>query len=64
MGVRRRRFAGQRPLWKSMHAQPVFEFCRFLGGGVSGRLFENGIRLRSGSALTAEDLSRGFGVVT
>ena len=47
-----------RPLWKPMHLQPVFKGCRVRGGGVSERLFENGICLPSGSALTEEDLAR------
>ena len=47
-----------RPLWKPMHLQPVFKDCRVRGGGVSERLFENGLCLPSGSALTEEDLER------
>ena len=47
-----------RPLWKPMHLQPVFKDCRIRGGGVSELLFENGICLPSGSALTEEDLAR------
>jgi len=47
-----------RPLWKPMHLQPVFKDCRFRGGGVSSRLFENGLCLPSGSALTEQDLER------
>jgi pyridoxal phosphate-dependent aminotransferase EpsN len=52
-----------RPLWKPMHLQPVFKGCRVRGGGVSERLFENGLCLPSGSALTEEDLSRVCAVV-
>ncbi len=47
-----------RPLWKPMHLQPVFKGCRVRGGAVSERLFENGLCLPSGSALTEEDLER------
>jgi len=47
-----------RPLWKPMHLQPVFKGCRVRGGGVSERLFENGLCLPSGSALTEADLER------
>jgi dTDP-4-amino-4,6-dideoxygalactose transaminase len=47
-----------RPLWKPMHLQPVFRGCRVRGGAVSERLFENGLCLPSGSALTEEDLDR------
>ena len=52
-----------RPLWKPMHLQPVFKGCRVRGGGVSERLFENGLCLPSGSALTEEELSRICGLV-
>ena len=47
-----------RPVWKPMHLQPVFKGCRVRGGGVSERLFENGLCLPSGSALTEQDLGR------
>jgi dTDP-4-amino-4,6-dideoxygalactose transaminase len=47
-----------RPLWKPMHLQPVFEGCRVRGGGVSERLFRDGLCLPSGSALSEEDLKR------
>jgi dTDP-4-amino-4,6-dideoxygalactose transaminase len=52
-----------RPLWKPMHLQPVFRGCRVRGGGVSERLFENGLCLPSGSALSEEDLERICAVV-
>jgi pyridoxal phosphate-dependent aminotransferase EpsN len=52
-----------RPLWKPMHLQPVFKGCRVRGGGVSELLFENGVCLPSGSALTEEDLERICAVV-
>jgi len=41
-----------------MHLQSVFKDCRARGGSVSERLFENGLCLPSGSALTEEELSR------
>jgi dTDP-4-amino-4,6-dideoxygalactose transaminase len=47
-----------RPVWKPMHLQPVFKQCRVRGGDVSERLFETGICLPSGSALSVEDLAR------
>ncbi|HTW92731.1 MAG TPA: DegT/DnrJ/EryC1/StrS family aminotransferase [bacterium] len=47
-----------RPLWKPMHLQPVFKDYRVRGGAVSGRLFESGLCLPSGSSLTDEDLDR------
>lgn len=52
-----------RPLWKPMHLQPVFAQCRVRGGGVSADLFEHGLCLPSGSAMTAEDLERVAGIV-
>jgi dTDP-4-amino-4,6-dideoxygalactose transaminase len=47
-----------RPLWKPMHLQPVFAGCPAVGGGVSAGLFERGLCLPSGSALTPEQLGR------
>jgi dTDP-4-amino-4,6-dideoxygalactose transaminase len=41
-----------RPVWKPMHLQPVFRSCRVRRGDVSQRLFEQGLCLPSGSALT------------
>jgi dTDP-4-amino-4,6-dideoxygalactose transaminase len=47
-----------RPLWKPMHLQPVFADAPVYGGEVSARLFERGLCLPSGSALTDEDQRR------
>jgi len=47
-----------RPLWKPMHLQPVFKDCRVRGGGVSGEIFDKGLCLPSGSAMTESDLER------
>ena len=47
-----------RPLWKPMHLQPVFEGCPCYGGSVSAGLFERGLCLPSGTAMTNEDLCR------
>jgi dTDP-4-amino-4,6-dideoxygalactose transaminase len=52
-----------RPLWKPMHLQPVFKDCRARGGSVSDLLFENGLCLPSGSALSEEELTRICAVV-
>jgi dTDP-4-amino-4,6-dideoxygalactose transaminase len=52
-----------RPVWRPMHLQPVFKDCRVRGGSVSERLYERGLCLPSGSALTDEDLARICGVV-
>jgi dTDP-4-amino-4,6-dideoxygalactose transaminase len=45
-----------RPLWKPMHAQPVFAGARSFLDGSSDRLFRTGLTLPSGSALTADQL--------
>lgn len=45
-----------RPLWKPMHLQPVFQDCETVGGAVAESLFEQGLCLPSGTALTDEQL--------
>ena len=47
-----------RPLWKPMHLQPLFASHDAYGGDVSGRLFERGLCLPSGSALTDAEQDR------
>jgi dTDP-4-amino-4,6-dideoxygalactose transaminase len=47
-----------RPLWKPMHLQPVFRDAPVIGGDVSAGLFERGLCLPSGSALTEDDQER------
>ncbi|RLS66617.1 MAG: pyridoxal phosphate-dependent aminotransferase [Planctomycetota bacterium] len=52
-----------RPTWKPMHMQPLFAGCRMFAHDparrpVSQRLFEQGICLPSGSAMSDEDLAR------
>jgi pyridoxal phosphate-dependent aminotransferase EpsN len=47
-----------RPIWKPMHLQPVFAGCRMHGGGVSERLFKDGLCLPSGSNLSDVDQQR------
>jgi len=44
-----------RPLWKPMHAQPVFKDAPAYVNGVSDRLFDQGLCLPSGSNLPAAD---------
>jgi len=51
------------PLWKPLHLQPVFNGCRVLGGSVCAGLFERGLCLPSGSAMTDGDVQRVVGVV-
>ena len=52
-----------RPTWKPMHMQPVFAHCRARGGDVSARLFEHGLCLPSGTALSPDDVRRIAGEV-
>jgi dTDP-4-amino-4,6-dideoxygalactose transaminase len=47
-----------RPLWKPMHLQPIFASHQSFGGDVSARLFERGLCLPSGSALTDAEQDR------
>ncbi|GGM42571.1 pyridoxal-5'-phosphate-dependent protein [Microbacterium saperdae] len=47
-----------RPLWKPMHLQPVFSGSRGVINGVSESLFERGLTLPSGSALSADQRER------
>ena len=52
-----------RRVWKPLHLQPVFAGCRFRGGTVARRIFETGLCLPSGSAMTEVDLERVAGAV-
>ena len=47
-----------RPLWKPMHLQPVYRTAPAYVNGISERLFEHGLCLPSGTALTDDDLDR------
>jgi pyridoxal phosphate-dependent aminotransferase EpsN len=47
-----------RRIWKPMHTQPIFKDCRMYGGSFDELLFERGLCLPSGSALTEADLDR------
>lgn len=49
-----------RPLWKPMHAQPVFSDSLCVVNGVSEELFDTGLCLPSGSNLSDEDFERIF----
>jgi dTDP-4-amino-4,6-dideoxygalactose transaminase len=46
-----------RPLWKPMHLQPVFKDARKLINGVSQKIFEKGLCLPSGTAMSEDDLN-------
>jgi dTDP-4-amino-4,6-dideoxygalactose transaminase len=52
-----------RPLWKPMHMQSVFKRCRVRGGSVSEDLFNRGLCLPSGTAMTETDLERIIAVI-
>jgi dTDP-4-amino-4,6-dideoxygalactose transaminase len=47
-----------RPLWKPMHLQPLYRDAPAYGGAVSAALFERGLCLPSGSALSEADQER------
>ncbi len=52
-----------RPVWKPLHLQPAFANCPSRGGAVAEGLFQRGICLPSGSAMTEEDVGRVIGVI-
>lgn len=52
-----------RPVWKPLHLQPVFAGCACRGGSVASDLFERGLCLPSGSAMTDDELARVVGVI-
>jgi pyridoxal phosphate-dependent aminotransferase EpsN len=52
-----------RPTWKPLHLQPVFADAPRIGGSVCADIFERGLCLPSGSALTDGDLERVVDVV-
>ena len=47
-----------RPVWKPMHLQPVFRDAPMVDRGIAADLFQRGLCLPSGSAMTEDDLSR------
>jgi pyridoxal phosphate-dependent aminotransferase EpsN len=52
-----------RPLWKPLHLQPVFAGCARRGGAVAEALFERGLCLPSGTALSDGEIDRIAGIV-
>jgi dTDP-4-amino-4,6-dideoxygalactose transaminase len=52
-----------RPLWKPMHRQPVFAEAESHITGLADRLFDTGLCLPSGSAMSDEDVVRVVGIV-
>jgi len=47
-----------RPVWKPMHLQPVYAEFEAVGGAVAADLFDRGLCLPSGSAMTDADVER------
>ena len=47
-----------RPLWKPLHLQPLFADAPMYGGAVCADLFDRGLCLPSGTAMTDTDLCR------
>ncbi len=47
-----------RPTWKPLHLQPVFAEAPVVGGAVCASIFEHGLCLPTGSALSPEDQDR------
>jgi dTDP-4-amino-4,6-dideoxygalactose transaminase len=47
-----------RPTWKPLHLQPVFNGAPTIGGSVCAKVFERGLCLPTGSALSAADQKR------
>lgn len=47
-----------RPVWKPLHLQPAFRHAPLAGGAVAAALFERGLCLPSGSAMSAADQFR------
>lgn len=52
-----------RPVWKPLHAQPVFASAERVGGAVSEDLFARGICLPSSSNLTSSEQARVIDIV-
>lgn len=46
-----------RPTWKPMHLQPLYRDCEVIGGEVAAKLFQQGICLPSGTAMSNKDLN-------
>jgi dTDP-4-amino-4,6-dideoxygalactose transaminase len=52
-----------RPTWKPLHLQPVFASNPVIGGAVCARIFDHGLCLPTGSALSDPDLDRVVDVI-
>ena len=47
-----------RPVWKPLHLQKAFSQYRVVGGNISEKLFNAGICLPSGTAMSTQDIDR------
>ncbi|MFW5996741.1 MAG: DegT/DnrJ/EryC1/StrS family aminotransferase [Lentisphaeria bacterium] len=47
-----------RPIWKPMHLQPVFQNNRVVGGQISENIFDHGLCLPTGTAMSEDDIDR------
>ena len=52
-----------RPTWKPMHLQPLYKGYEMIGGAVSERLFDQGICLPSGTAMSEAEQARVIGLI-
>jgi len=52
-----------RPTWKPLHLQPVFAGAPVVGGAVAAGIFERGLCLPTGSALTDREIGRIVGIL-
>ena len=55
-----------RPIWKPMHMQPLYKECEYITKNdedVSGKLFEQGLCLPSGSSLTEKEQNKVIDIV-
>jgi dTDP-4-amino-4,6-dideoxygalactose transaminase len=53
-----------RPTWKPLHLQPAFSGIAFVGAGYCERVFDRGLCLPTGSALSPADQSRVIEIIT
>jgi dTDP-4-amino-4,6-dideoxygalactose transaminase len=53
-----------RPTWKPLHLQPAFSEATFVGPGHCAHIFESGLCLPTGSALSLADQSRIIEIIT
>ncbi len=53
-----------RPTWKPLHLQPAFAGATFVGPGHCARVFDRGLCLPTGSALSPADQARVVEIIT